>query len=90
MVVYSAAAGRQVPLDLFLFYRRRLRLIGENTIVLNATDCARILTSLTPLFESGTLRPPSIAGRYPLSRAAEAYERVAAGAPGKIVLVPDH
>jgi len=88
-VVYSAAGGRQVTLDLLTFYHRGLRLLSVDTVAVTAVQCARILTELTPLFESGALQPLPILERYPLSDAARAYARVAAGAPGKIVLVPD-
>jgi hypothetical protein len=47
---------------------------------------AKILDQLEPLFTSGTIPPPTIAARYPLSQAAEAYQRVARG---KVVLIPD-
>jgi NADPH:quinone reductase len=85
LVVYSAAGGREVTLDLLTFYHRRLRLLGVDTVAADAVQCARILTKLTPLFESGALRPLPILERYPLSDAARAYARVAAGAPGKII-----
>jgi NADPH:quinone reductase len=89
LVVYSAAGGREVKLDLLTFYHRRLRLLSVDTVAADAVQCARILRELTPLFESGALRPLPIIERYPLSDAARAYARVAAGASGKIVLVPD-
>jgi NADPH2:quinone reductase len=89
LVVYSAAGGREITLDLLTFYHRRLRLLSVDTVAEDAVRCARILTELTPLFESGALRPLPILERYPLSDAARAYARVAAGAPGKIVLIPD-
>jgi NADPH:quinone reductase-like Zn-dependent oxidoreductase len=89
MVVYSAAGGREVPLDLFALYRRRLQLAGVNTAALTAADGARILSALAPLFERGAIRPPGRLERYALSAAARAYARVAGGAPAKIVLVPD-
>jgi len=89
MVVYSVIGGPEAPLDLFSFYRRRLALYGLNTGWLDSVDCARILTKLAPLFESGAIKPPSIAERYPLERAADAYGRVAQGAQGKVVLAMD-
>ncbi len=88
LCVYSAAAGREVSLDLFDFYRRRLRLLGINTGVLTVAGGARILDQLRPLFESGQLRPHPAIERFPLERAAEAYGRVAGGSPSKVVLVP--
>jgi|HubBroStandDraft_6_1064221.scaffolds.fasta_scaffold162000_2 NADPH2:quinone reductase len=89
MVVYSAAGGREVTLDLLSFYHRRLRLLSVDTVADEAVQCARILAALVPLFESGALAPLTVVERYPLSQAAVAYARVAAGAAGKVVLVPD-
>jgi NADPH:quinone reductase len=88
LCVYSAAAGREVPLDLFELYRRRLRLIGINTVVLTAVDGARILDQLRALFESGQLRPHPAIERFPLDRAAEAYLQVNRASAAKVVLVP--
>ena len=88
LCVYSAAAGREVPLDLFDLYRRRLRLIGIDTAVVTAVDAARILDQLRPLFETGQLRPHPAIERFPLDRAAEAYQQVARGTTAKVVLVP--
>lgn len=89
LVVYSAAGGREVSLDLLNLYRRRLKLVGVNTAAAGAVECARILTDLVPLFTSGALQPLPVLERYKLSDAARAYARVAGGAPGKIVLIPD-
>lgn len=86
-IVYSVAGGREFSLDIQSFYRNQYRLLGLDTQKLNASDCAPILNELNPLFESGALRPASISQRYPLSEAAQAYERVAAGKSGKIVLI---
>ena len=88
LCVYSAAAGREVPLDLFDLYRRRLRILGINTAILTVEDGARILDQLRPLFESGRLRPHPSLERHPLEDAARAYEQVARGSPSKVVLVP--
>lgn len=89
MVVYSAAGGREVTLDLLSFYHRRLRVLSVDTVADEAVKCARVLTALVPLFESGALAPLTVVERYPLSQAAAAYARVAAGVAGKVVLVPD-
>jgi NADPH:quinone reductase-like Zn-dependent oxidoreductase len=86
-VVYSAAGGRESTLDILSFYRNRFVLLGLDTQQLDATQCADILEGLTPLFESGSLKPPAVAQQYPLSDAAQAYEQVAAGKNGKVVLV---
>ncbi|HZW90570.1 MAG TPA: zinc-binding alcohol dehydrogenase family protein [Myxococcaceae bacterium] len=88
LCVYSAAAGREATLDLFDFYRRRLRLLGINTVVLTVEDGARILDQLRPLFESGRIRPHPRVQRFPLEDAAQAYEAVARGSASKVVLDP--
>jgi NADPH:quinone reductase-like Zn-dependent oxidoreductase len=88
LCVYSAAAGREVSLDLFDFYRRRLRFLGINTAVLTVVDGARILDQLRPLFEAGRLRPHPLLEPYPLEEAATAYAQVARGSASKVVLVP--
>lgn len=88
-VVYSAAGGREVSLDLMNLYRNELSLFGLDTQKLDAARCAAILNELSPLFESGVLEPPPIAARYGLSDAAAAYARVASGGSGKVVLIAD-
>ncbi|HLY02401.1 MAG TPA: zinc-binding alcohol dehydrogenase family protein [Candidatus Cybelea sp.] len=88
MVVFSAAGGRDVQLDLFFLYRHRLQLFGLDTAQLDLAEIAKLYERFGPLFESGALTPPPIAARFPLSAAREAYERVAGGVLGKVVLIP--
>jgi NADPH:quinone reductase len=90
LCVYSAAAGREVTLDLFDLYRRRLSLLGINTAVLTAEAGARILDQLRSLFEAGQLRPHPRLELHPLDQAAMAYEQVSRGPASKVVLVPRH
>jgi NADPH:quinone reductase len=86
-VLYSAAGGGEFPLDISSFYHHRFALFGLDTQAMSATECAQILNELTPLFDSGALRPPAVAHAVPFSQAPQAYQRVAAGQPGKVVLV---
>jgi NADPH:quinone reductase len=86
-VVYSAAGGREFNLDILPFYRNEFSLFGLDTQKLDASHCAAMLNELTPLFESGALKPSAICERCPLSEAAQAYGRVAAGGGGKVVFV---
>jgi NADPH:quinone reductase-like Zn-dependent oxidoreductase len=88
MVIFSAAGGREVQLDLFTLYRRRLQLFGLDTAQLDLAQIARLYGKFGPLFESRVLTPPPVAARFPLAAAREAYERVAGGALGKVVLIP--
>ena len=62
---------------------------GDDVTKLSGRALDRVREKLGMLFQSGALRPLPILERYPLSDAARAYARVAAGAPGKIVLIPD-
>jgi NADPH:quinone reductase-like Zn-dependent oxidoreductase len=88
LCVYSVSAGREATLDLFDFYRRRLTLLGINTVALTAADGARILNQLRPFFEAGRVRPHPHIEVQPLQEASRAYEQVARGSPTKVVLVP--
>lgn len=85
-VVYSTAGGKEFNLDIHAFYRGEFALFGLDTQKLDASQCAAILNELTPLFESGALKPSAIDERYPLAEAVQAYNRVAAGS-GKVVLI---
>ncbi len=86
MVVFSAAAGKEVTLDLFTFYRKRLTFYGLDSAGLSLEKIGALLERIDPYLESRALTPPPIAARFPLERASEAYVRVSGG--GKVVLVP--
>lgn len=88
MIVYSAVAGREVKLDLLTLYRRHIRISGLTTGIVGVVRAAEILRVLTPLFESGALRPPEISARFSLANANDAYAAVQGGVAGKVVLVP--
>ncbi len=79
--------ARRVSFDLLDFYRAELHLLGVNTLTRDTATGGRILQALAPGFEAGVLRPPTLAARFALEDAAEAYAQVAAGG-GKVVLVP--
>jgi NADPH:quinone reductase len=81
---------RSVPFDIFAFYRGQHRFIGVDTLALDSADGAAVLEALRPGFESGAYRPfPVLAANvYPLTRAAEAYRFVLAGATERVVLDP--
>jgi NADPH:quinone reductase-like Zn-dependent oxidoreductase len=88
MVVFSARAGRDVQLDLFAFYRRRLRLFGLDTVAFDLSQIAGLYKKFGSLFESRAVKPPPIAARFPLAQARAGYQRVDGGAQGKVVLLP--
>jgi NADPH:quinone reductase len=86
-VVYSAAGGREFPLDILSFYKKQSVLLGLDTQKFDVTFCAGILNEIAPLFESNALKPPVIGQRYPLSEVVQAYGGVASGKSGKTVFV---
>jgi NADPH:quinone reductase-like Zn-dependent oxidoreductase len=58
------------------------------TSVLDAEESAAVLRDLVPGFDTGALRAPAIAERYPLDQAGMAYARVASSeVPGRVLLV---
>ena len=87
MVVMTAPPTAPVTIDLGKLYRMRQKLIGLSTIKGDVVSAAAVLRELGPGFESGALRPPPIAECLPLERASEAYALVAAGPPGRVLLV---
>ncbi len=88
MVIFTARSGSHVQLDLFAFYRRRLRFFGLDTAAMRLDEITGLYEKFRPLFESNSVKPSPIAERFPLSRAREAYERVDRREPGKMVLIP--
>jgi NADPH:quinone reductase len=89
LVEISATGGREVQLDLADFYHNESRLFGVDSLKRDLVQSARMLDLLRPQFEDGTFRPAPVAATYLLDASSEAYRRVAAGAPGRIVLTPN-
>ena len=88
MIVISRIGGKDVTLDLFNLYRRQLSIIGVDSAQAPADQCARVLETLRPGFESGALQPPRVDEQFPLERASEAYTRAEKVSGQKLVLVP--
>ena len=76
-----------VNIDLLDFYRRRLRLLGVNSLDWDAQNCADILEALTPGFEENALHLATPIQSYGIAEARKAYEQVLArSTPSKVVL----
>ncbi|MDR3533755.1 MAG: zinc-binding alcohol dehydrogenase family protein [Rhodopila sp.] len=88
LVEMSATGAREVTFNLADFYHNENRLIGIDTLKLDLTASAEVLEKLRPGFEAGDYRPAPIARRFPLADAVAAYQAVAAGEPGRVVLRP--
>lgn len=82
----SATGQRRVEFDLIDFYHNETQLLGVDSAKLGVAESAPLMSALVEGFESGKLQAPAIAQEFPLERAREAYEAVAAGARGRIVI----
>ena len=88
LIEISATGQREVTFDLADFYHNEGRIIGVDTLKLDLIAAGDILESLRPGFEGGDYRPPSIAGIFSLEDVAAAYQAVADGQAGRVVLRP--
>ena len=79
--IFISTIEREVPFDIFAFYRGRHRYVGIDTLALDSGECASILDALKPGFESGKLRPFPVQDgyRFALEDAAAAYKAVLHG-----------
>jgi NADPH2:quinone reductase len=88
--IFISTIEREVPFDIFAFYRGRHRYVGIDTLALDSGECALILDALKPGFESGKLKPFPVLDeyRFTLEDAAAAYKAVLSGSPERVVLTP--
>jgi putative PIG3 family NAD(P)H quinone oxidoreductase len=91
ITVIGVGAGPQATIDLFALMAKRGRIHGSTlrarSLEVKADAARRVERHVLPLLADGRLRVP-VAATYPMSEAAEAYERFSAGGKlGKIVLV---
>src|SRR3954454_1183125 len=88
--IFISTIEREVPFDIFAFYRGRHRFVGIDTLALDSGECAAILDAIKPGFESGKLKPFPVLDdyRFKLEDAAAAYKAVLAGSPERVVLTP--
>ena len=86
VVVMVAPGDGRVSVPVRELYRRGASLVGVNSLLYSAAECARLLGQLAPHFDSGKLRAPASLEERPL--APEAYALLRQGHPRKIVFVP--
>jgi NADPH:quinone reductase-like Zn-dependent oxidoreductase len=82
----SGTGKRRVEFDLIDFYHNETQLLGVDSAKLGVAESAPLMTALVEGFESGKLTGPAIAQEFPLERAREAYDAVAAGTRGRVVI----
>jgi len=90
IVVIGVGAGAKAELNLLALMGKRARIHGSTLrarpLEEKALIARRLEREVLPLFERGLVRVP-LADTFPLERAADAYERFAAGGKlGKVVL----
>ncbi len=84
-IAMTSVGTRRVSFDLLDFYHRRLSLYGVDSRAFSVVDCARMLDGMRPMFESGSLKGPSIGKTGPLESFLELYSHVDSGGSGKAV-----
>jgi NADPH:quinone reductase-like Zn-dependent oxidoreductase len=87
-VEITSPTERHVTFDLVDFYHNESQLFGLDTLKRDLTASGRILEKLRPAFDSGVYQPPVISKIFPLAQAQQAYELVAQGEPGRVILMP--
>jgi NADPH2:quinone reductase len=88
LVEMSVTGAREVTFNLADFYHNESRLFGIDTLKLDQTASADVLEKLRPGFEAGHYQSAQVTMRFPLRDAVAAYQAVAAGEPGRVVLHP--
>lgn len=88
LVEMSVTGTREVTFNLADFYHNESRLIGIDTLKLDLTASADLLEALRPGFEAGDYRSAPVTRSFPLEDAVVAYQTVADGEPGRVVLRP--
>ena len=86
VVEISATGKRRVEFDLIDFYHNETQLLGADSAKLGVVESAPVMRAIAEAFDAGRFEPPLVAARYPLARAREAYEAVAAGTRGRVVI----
>jgi NADPH2:quinone reductase len=87
-VEITSPTERSVMFNVVDFYHNESQLFGVDTLKRDLTASGRILEKLLPGFDAGIYQPPVISRTMSLNEAQLAYELVAKGEPGRVVLMP--
>jgi len=85
-VEITSPTARRTAFDLVDFYHNESRLFGLDTLKRDLVASARILERLADGFASGVYRAHKVAKILPLKDARQAYEEVAKGVSGRMIL----
>jgi NADPH:quinone reductase-like Zn-dependent oxidoreductase len=86
LIVIAGTPAEQVRFELIPFYRRECRILGVDSLKRGTAECAPMLEALRPGFESGAYPAPVIAEAHALEAGRAAYESVARGTRGRVVI----
>lgn len=88
--IFISTLDRNVPFDIFRFFRGRHSFLGVDSLALSSAEGARILDQLRPGFESGKLRPFPIHKRavFSFDRARDAFKATWEGSRDRILVRP--
>lgn len=88
--IFISTFDRNVPFDIFRFFRGRHTFLGIDSLALSGAEGAEILTSLRPGFESGKLRPFPVRENavFALENAGQAFKAAWEGSRDRIVIRP--
>lgn len=84
----SDRAQKDVPFNIFYFYRHQHNFAGIDTQELDVVDCSKILDELKSGFLNGSLMPFEVKEEHilPLEQAHDAYLRTFNGSKDKLIL----
>jgi len=88
VVEISATGRRRVEFDLIDFYHNETQLLGADSAKLGVAESARLMNAIAKGFDDGAFEGPLIAHRFTLAQGRQAYEAVAEGTTGRVVIVP--
>lgn len=86
VIEISATGKRRVEFDLIDFYHNETQLFGADSAKLGVADSAPMMAAIAEAFDAGHFEAPVVALRFPLERARKAYEAVAGGTRGRVVI----
>lgn len=86
VVEISATGRRRVEFDLIDFYHNETQLFGADSAKLGVAEAASYMAEIGRGFESGQFVAPLIEHRFALEDALQAYEAVANGTRGRVVI----
>jgi NADPH:quinone reductase len=88
VVEISATGRRRVEFDLIDFYHNETQLFGADSAKLGVAESARLMNAIAKRFDDSKFDAPVIAQRFSLAQGRDAYETVAQGTTGRVVIVP--